>query len=175
MKKPYSCFLASVLFCVFTAYPLCARTGIGFQADFQVRSELPSETGVAFDNALSLTVASDALPWVFSLQARLKDQYAGFTCDNWVIYQPLSRRASWFFFYGTSGGIEAGGAHGLYMGPRLGAGMNLFAAARHLELYAQAAWNPFAGVRLSPDDSESRFFIQPLVFPVNAGLRVWFP
>ena len=170
VKKAFVCLLFT---CVYLPL-LSAAVGIGVQGDAAVRSELPSGTDGAFPCGASLTLATDTLPWVFAVQARLNPLYIGFTADNWVVYQPLGRAASWFAFWGISGGGELEDACGINTGARLGVGANLFLFRRHLELYALAAWNPTFGVNLTPDDSDERLFVQPLFFPASAGLRVWF-
>ena len=173
MKKICT-ILFALLLCVFATAALSAHTGIGFQGDFSFQSDLPCDAAFSGDAGFSLSLAADSTPWVFSLQMRFKPLYAGFTADNWLVYQPLGRAASFFLFYGTSGGFELEDSRALLMGPRLGAGLNIFFLRRHLEFYAQAAWNPFMGVNLKTDgDSCGRFVLRPLVFPVAGGVRFW--
>lgn len=161
------------LFCVFLFSPVYARAGLGVQGSATLRSELPSESECALFPAAALTVAFDTLPWVFAVQAPQKTQLAGFTADNWFVYQPLCAALNFFLFYGSSGGASFGEDAALFMGPRAGLGINAFFCKSHMECFFQAAWNPIAGVYLSQGAGSDAFFVRPLVFPASAGIRFW--
>ena len=157
-----------------------AKIGLGVQGDVFLRSELPASSDFSFkDGAVkpfvggSLTFASNHTPWGFALQVKPEPWYVGFTADNWFVYKALCPCFSYYLFWGVSGGAELEGAYGMNTGARAGAGITFFCAKRHLELYAQAAWNPYFGINIKRGDDDL-FFVKPLVFPVNAGLRVWF-
>ncbi|MDE6349714.1 MAG: hypothetical protein K2K67_01765, partial [Treponemataceae bacterium] len=110
-------------------------------------------------------------PWVFAVHLKGDPWYAGVTADNWFVYKAFGRDVAWFLFWGISAGMELEGTFGVDTGARAGAGVNVFLARRHLELYAQLAWNPSVGVYLRHDGDI--FFIRPLSFPLHAGFRVW--
>ena len=175
MKKIGACFA----FLVLIAFSASAKMGFGVQGDLYLHSELPSSSDFSFKDGEakpfvggSLTLASNHTPWVFALNVKPEPWYVGVTADNWFVYKAHCRCINHFVFWGISGGVELEGVYGLNTGARLGLGANFFFARRHLELYAQAAWNPYFGVNLKRGDGDL-FFIRPIHFPVNAGLRVW--
>ena len=170
---------AVLIFFLLIAFSASAKIGLGMQGDLFLHSELPSSTDFSFKDGDirsfigdSLTFASTHTPWVFALQVKGSPWYVGFTADNWFVYKTISRFADYYLFWGVSGGMEVEGVYGLNTGARAGAGVNVFLAERHLELYAQAAWNPYFGVNLRRGDGDL-FFVRPIHFPVNVGLRVW--
>ena len=155
-----------------------AKIGVGVQCDVYVRSELPASHEFSFKDGVSsyigdsITIASNHTPWVFALQLKGNPWYVGVAADNWFVYKAISSFADYYFFWGVSGGMELEGVYGLNTGARAGVGINVFLAHRHLELYAQGAWNPCFGVNLKRDDGDL-FFVKPFVFPLNLGLRLW--
>lgn len=151
-----------------------AAVGIGVQGGIASHSELPADSDFAFKGNAALSFACDFLPWVFTVQAQIPVQYVGFTADNWVVYQPLTRALNYFVFWGISGGAALSKPYGIDTGARVGCGANLFLCARHVELYALAAWNPYCGLNLDTSDGDDRFFIYPLHVPASAGVRLWF-
>ena len=174
-KKTFATLALSFLL----ACSAAAKVGVGVQCDLYLRSELPASSDMVFKDGLSsyigdsITFASNHSPWIFALQVKGNPWYVGFTADNWFVYKSISPSAAYYLFWGPSGGAEVEKNFGVNMGARLGAGINAFLASRHLELYAQVAWNPYFGINLKHDDADL-FFVKPLNFPVNAGVRVWF-
>lgn len=169
---------AVMLTCLFAVVPAAARVGMGAQGDLFLASGVPASDSFTFkDGAVrpfvggALTVASDRSPWVFAVHLKGDPWYAGVTADNWFVYKAFGRDVAWFLFWGISAGMELEGTFGVDTGARAGAGVNVFLARRHLELYAQLAWNPSVGVYLRHDDD--LFFVRPLSFPLHAGFRVW--
>lgn len=169
-----------VTFAVFSllAFSAAAKVGVGLQCDLFLRSELPASADAVFKDGVSsyigdsVTFASNHSPWVFALQVKGAPWYVGFTADNWFVYKALCPCFNYYLFWGVSGGAEVEGVYGINTGARAGVGLNWFGAHRHLELYAQAAWNPYFGVNLKRGDDDL-FFVKPLNFPVNLGVRVW--
>lgn len=175
MKKISVCFA----FLVLIAFSVSAKMGVGVQGNLYLHSELPASSDFSFMHdeikpfvGGAITLASNHTPWVFALNVKPEPWYVGVTADNWFVYKTIGGNFNYFVFWGISGGVELEGVYGLNTGARLGLGVNLFCARRHLELYAQTAWNPFFGVNLKRGDGDL-FFIRPIHFPVNAGLRVW--
>lgn len=169
-----------LLFFFFLTGIASAKIGMGLQGNLYMRSDLPASSDFTFKDGkvksfsgASLTLASNHSPWVFALQIKPEPWYFGFTADNWFIYKSLCPSFNYYVFWGVSGGLEVEELYGINTGARLGAGINFFCARRHLELYAQTSWNPCFGVNLNRGDGDL-FFVKPIVFPLNLGLRVWF-
>ena len=176
MKK----ILAATALFSLIIFSAAAKVGVGVQGDLFLRSERPSSSDFTFKDGRvkpcvgsSITLASNHTPWVFALQVKPEPWYVGITADNWFVYKAHCRCINYFFFWGISGGMELEDSYGINTGARAGVGVNFFFAKRHLELYAQAAWNPYFGVNLKRGDGDL-FFVKPINFPVNLGMRVWF-
>lgn len=120
---------------------------------------------------LNVTCRSDENPWCFSVNAWPTHGTLSVFADNWFVNERINDTLDFFGFWGISGCAGFDG-FSLGTGARLGAGIDCFILEnRQLELYWQAAWNPYFGIE---DDDGIKFMANPLCFPFQTGVRWWF-
>ena len=156
--------LCAFLFAAFHSLSF-ANTGLGASFTYSA-STFP-------DSAVSFTIKPDTSPWCVFFNGHLTDNVITVYADDWFINERIAEHLDYFVLWGISGGFcfdddifEAG------TGCRFGAGLSSFFAARHIELFGQAVWNPFFAVR-KESGSYSQVF-RPVNFPLTAGLRFYF-
>lgn len=158
-KSLLSILLISVL-CVVNVY-----------SDVGVGGEIGFEAGPYYNNFFSGTIRSDKTPWTLSVNSSFFDGNIGATADNWFVYKTVSDPVNYYVFWGISAGLEFDD-FGLNTGARIGIGLDWFILdSKELELYCQAAWNPYLGIK-HEDDWD--FVFRPLCFPFSTGARWWF-
>ena len=121
----------------------------------------------------SLSVRTDVSPWCVFLNAHLEDNVFSVFADDWFVSERVAEHLDYFVLWGISGGFRFDdGVFALATGCRFGAGLDFFFFGRHLEIFAQAVWNPYFGVRKSGGSFSP--VLRPVNFPCGAGIRVWF-
>lgn len=139
-----------------------------------------------FPVLFSATFRSDKNPWVFFLNLendfessdKTDIKKISFFADDWFISERISEHLDYFVLWGVSGGVlydKNDGGKNLYevsTGCRFGAGLDFLFFKRHFEIFTQAAWNPYFGVKI--DDGDLSAFLRPACFPLTCGIRLLF-
>lgn len=155
-------FLASVLF--FLSSQVFPSTGIGGGGGY-VFSTSPSECVI-------FSFRQDTQPWSFALNFHPSKNKISVFADDWFISENISGFLDYFVLWGISGEFrKESGLLEISTGCRFGAGLDFMLLQRHLELYFQAVWNPYFGLKKEKSDYDP--LVRPLSFPVSAGFRVW--
>lgn len=148
---------------------LFAKNGIGVQGGIVFSKETFEESP---DYICSATFAGDWTPWVASANYSTASKRISLVFDNWVIYRKISGSLNYFLFWGVDAGFCPSEKE-LNSGARLGGGINVFFGENNsVELFIQTAWDLIYGIK--KEDSDFKFFIDPLNFPVSGGIRFWF-
>ena len=152
---------------LFLTFPTITFANAGIGGAFSYNAS-PSSAFFA-----SFTAKSDVSPWTVFFNANLDENTITIFLDDWFINERVAEHLDYFVFWGMSFGatfeeneISAG------TGARFGAGLDFFFFKRHLELFVQAAWNPYFGIKNEHWDYSA--IIKPLTFPCTAGVRIWF-
>lgn len=155
-------FLAVILFCLsFQVFP---STGIGGGAGY-VFSTSPS-------GCVSVSLRQDTQPWSFAVNLHPYKNKISVFADNWFISENITGLLDYFVLWGVSGEFrKENELLEISTGCRFGAGLDFMFFKRHLELYFQAVWNPYFGLKKEKSDYDPLF--RPLSFPVTAGFRFW--
>ena len=157
-------FLIAVLF---SAVPAIVSSQAGMGAAFSYTASTSPESLVSF------TARSDLSPWVFFMNAHLKENTLSLFADDWFINERISNHLDYFVLWGVSAGVrfdedifEVG------TGCRFGAGLDFFFLKRRIEIFSQAVWNPYFAIKKEESDFSPVFC--PANFPGTLGLRLWF-
>lgn len=156
------------LICLLAVLPFLAFSNVGIGGSYTYNlSTSPS-------SSLSFTARSDESPWCIFLNAHIFDRNTiSVFADDWFINERIASHLDYFVLWGISAGFSFDENYTDFgTGCRFGGGLDFFFFERHLEFFAQAAWNPYFAVK-KEDDSWSPLF-RPVNFPFSAGLRLWF-
>jgi len=168
-----------VLF-IFVPVSVFAKVGVGGQFGFDL--------GRKPDSFASLSIRSDVSPWCVSLNAHFSnpiyDEFAlsdtfTFSADDYFVNERLCQNVEFYVLWGISAGfyVDFGAADSdskdfsFGTGSRFGGGLDFFFFHRHLELFLQAVWNPYLGIK--KDDGEFGFLGKLDNFPCSVGIRFW--
>lgn len=173
MKR--KCFLAVFLFFALFNFPVFSHAGFGASASAVLSPDFP----VLF----SATFRSDKNPWSFFLNFGFEKEdnsfdlnKISFFADDWFISERISNHLDYFVLWGVSGGglfdknDDDTNLYEISTGCRFGAGLDFLFFRRHFEIFLQAVWNPYFGVKI--DDGDAGAFLRPVSFPVTAGFRI---
>ncbi|MBR1722721.1 MAG: hypothetical protein IJ727_09620 [Treponema sp.] len=125
------------------------------------------------DECLSFSARSDISPLAVSFNAHLEDNTITLFLDDWFINERISDHLDYYVLWGMSYGATFEDEEKiLAMGGRFGAGFDFFFLHRSIELFLQAVWNPYFGIKKKNGDFSPLFY--PVNFPGTAGFRIWF-
>lgn len=168
-KRILTVLLILMIFC----FHANAGTGIGAQLGV-----IPPLFNIDAAQTISATIKTDRIPFVFSAKIQLEDKKfsgAGFTSDMWLA-NPIIGHSIIHFYYGPGLTIlyfpkidrdDYFQVAQLFAATRFVTGINCF-LTDFSEIYAQAAVEP--GVVFHEKDGV-KFRI---LFPIEAGIRIWF-
>lgn len=155
-----------------------SNAGFGFSPSLVLADDFPV--------LLSASFRSDKNPWSFFLNLengfgsgdKTELKKISFFADDWFISERLAGHLDYFVLWGVSGGVlhdKNSGGKNLYeisTGCRFGAGLDFLFFKRHLEIFVQAAWNPYFGIKI--DGGGFSAFLRPACFPLTSGIRFLF-
>ncbi|MBQ9207550.1 MAG: hypothetical protein IJ158_12685 [Treponema sp.] len=160
-RSKLSVMCALFFFCAAFSF---ARVGLGGAFSYSA-STSPHEF-------VSFTARTDVSPWCVFFNAHFKDNTISVFADDWFINERIAEHLDYFVLWGISGGVRFEEERfELATGCRFGAGLDFFLLKRHVELFAQAVWNPYFGIKKSGGDYSPLF--RPVNFPCSAGIRIW--
>lgn len=174
MKKTRFLFFFLPLYILFN-FKIFSNTGIGASSSLVLTEDFPL--------LFSFTARSDKNPWSAFINLELDDDASfyklSFFADDWFISERLSNHIDYYVLWGVSGGflydensLDDTKLVEISTGCRFGGGLDFFLFKRKLELFAQAVWNPYFGIKVR--DKEASPFLRPVCFPCTAGIRFFF-
>lgn len=169
------CFPLAFLIFSFFSFQIFPNAGLGASASAVLSPDFPV--------LVSANFRSDKNPWAFFLNFGFEKDDGNFDlnkisffADDWFISERISNHLDYFVLWGVSGGVLADkndddtNLYEISTGCRFGAGLDFLFFKRHFEIFMQAVWNPYFGVKI--DDGNFGAFLRPVSFPVTAGMRI---
>lgn len=149
----------------FVPVSLFAGAGLGVSASYCLSTQP--------DQCFSFSARSDTSPWSVFFNAHHVDNTITIFLDDWFINERISNHLDYYVLWGMSYGATFEEEEKIFaMGCRFGAGFDFFFLRRHVEMFLQAVWNPYFGIKKESGDFSPLFC--PVNFPATAGLRIWF-
>lgn len=177
-RKLFLVFFVLAFF--FISQSAFSNAGFGGQFGF--------DSGRNSDSFASLSFRTDVSPWCVSMNVHftnpIADEFAfsdtfSLAVDDYFVNERICNNVEFYILWGISAGFSfdfgadesSSKDFSVGTGSRFGGGIDFFFFNRHLELFLQAVWNPYLGLKREND--EFGFLGKIDNFPCSLGFRIW--